>query len=69
MFLVAVLIGLWGEPDHMVSLLEIGAVLTLLAWIGLQGAVIHGKYVVDKIAGGEYRKGPFDQPQNGSSHE
>lgn len=53
----------------MVSSLEVGAILTLLAWIGLQGAVIHGKYVVDKIAVGEYRKGPFDKPQDGDPHE
>lgn len=49
----------------MVSTLTVGALLALLAWIGLQIAVIHGKYVVDKIASGEYEKGPFDKG-NGS---
>lgn len=53
----------------MVSTLTIGAILTFLAWIGLQIAVVHGKYVVDKIAENQYRKGPFDRPQDGDSHE
>lgn len=53
----------------MVSTLTIGAILTLLAWIGLQVAVVHGRYVVDTIADEEYRKGPFDRPQEGDSHE
>lgn len=52
----------------MVSTLTIGAILTLLAWIGLQVAVIHGKYVVDKIATEEYEKGPFNQ-RSGGPHE
>lgn len=43
----------------MVSSLMMGAILTLLAWLGLQLAVIHGKYVTDKIAAGEYHKGPL----------
>lgn len=51
----------------MVSTLTIGAVLTLLAWVGLQVAVSHGKYVVDKIAAGEYNKGPFDNREGGDS--
>lgn len=51
----------------MVSTLTIGAILTLLAWLGLQAAVIHGKYVVDKIAVGEYDKGPFKGQDNGDS--
>lgn len=50
----------------MASSLAVGAILTLLAWLGLQIAVVHGKYVTDKIAVGEYHKGPFresgDQP-------
>lgn len=45
----------------MVSSIILGAILTLLAWIGLQIAVVHGKYVVDAIPEGEYRKGPFDK--------
>lgn len=53
----------------MVSTLAIGAILTLLAWIGLQIAVLHGKYVVDKIASGEYKKGPFNTRENGDSYE
>lgn len=53
----------------MVSTLTIGAILTLLAWIGLQVSVLHGKYVVDKIADDEYRKGPFAKPDDGESHE
>ncbi|WP_254545311.1 hypothetical protein [Halomarina pelagica] len=53
----------------MVSTLTIGAVLTLLAWVGLQVAVIHGKYVVDKIAAGDYEKGPFDRRDEGGSRE
>ncbi len=53
----------------MVSTLTIGAILTLLAWIWLQITVVHGKYVVDKIADNDYRKGPFDRPRDGDSHE
>ena len=53
----------------MVSTLTIGVILTLLAWIGLQVAVVHGKYVVDTIADGEYQKGPFKGRQDGDSHE
>lgn len=53
----------------MVSTLMLGAVLTLLAWIGLQVAVVHGKYVVDKIADDEYRKGPFNRSSDGDPHE
>lgn len=51
----------------MVSTLAIGAVLALLAWIGLQVAVVHGKYVVDKIAVGEYNKGPFEERDGDNS--
>lgn len=51
----------------MVSALIIGAILTLLAWIGLQITVIHGKYVVDKIADGKYDKGPFSNGDGGDS--
>ncbi|QRV14945.1 hypothetical protein [Haloterrigena salifodinae] len=51
----------------MVSTLVLGAVLTLLAWVWLQLAVLHGKYVVDKIAAGEYRKGPLDRPDGEES--
>ncbi|GAA5434056.1 hypothetical protein [Haloarcula japonica] len=53
----------------MVSTLTIGAILTLLAWVGLQVAVIHGKYVVDSIAAGEYQKGPFSEATGGGSDE
>jgi len=53
----------------MVSTLTIGAVLTLLAWTGLQVTVIHGKYVVDKIAAGEYQKGPFSDATDSGSDE
>ncbi|WP_157837709.1 hypothetical protein [Haloferax sp. ATB1] len=53
----------------MVSTLTIGAILTLLAWVGLQAAVVHGKYVVDKIAAGEYRKGPFSETTDGGPRE
>jgi len=53
----------------MVSTVVLGAVLALLAWIGLQVAVIHGKYVVDKIAAGEYQKGPFSDTMDGGSNE
>jgi hypothetical protein len=42
----------------MVSL-TVGIVLTLLAWLGLMIAVIHGKYVSEKVEAGEYQKGPF----------
>ncbi|WP_167879920.1 hypothetical protein [Halorhabdus rudnickae] len=58
-----------GRQAIMVSVLTIGAVLTLLAWIGLQGTVVHGKYVVDKIADGEYDKGPFTKENSGDSRE
>ncbi|WP_187292645.1 hypothetical protein [Salinarchaeum sp. Harcht-Bsk1] len=51
----------------MVSTLTIGAILTLLAWVWLQVAVIHGKYVVDKIAEGEYNKGPLQGRDGGDS--
>lgn len=51
----------------MVSTLTIGAILTLLAWIGLQVAVVHGKYVVDNIAAGEYDKGPLEGRNEGES--
>lgn len=53
----------------MVSTLIIGVVLTFLAWVGLQVAVIHGKYVVDKIAAGGYQKGPFSNATDSDSHE
>lgn len=42
----------------MVSTLAIGVVLTLIAWFLLLLATVHGKYVTDKIAAGEYDKGP-----------
>ncbi len=45
----------------MVSTLVIGIVLTLLAWFLLLAATIHGKYVTDKIAAGEYDKGPVQR--------
>lgn len=51
----------------MVSFLVVGGVLTLLAWIGLQITVVHGKYVVDRIADGEYEKGPFEDRKGGDS--
>ena len=50
----------------MVSTLFIGPILTLLAWIGLMVAILHGKYVVDKIAVDEYEKGPFSSLNGGS---
>jgi len=53
----------------MVSTLTSGAILTLLAWLGLQLAVIHGKYVVDNIAAGEYNKGPLNQQAGDGSDE
>lgn len=43
----------------MVSSLLVGAVLSFIAWLALQIVVFHGKYVTEKIAAGEYRKGPF----------
>lgn len=43
----------------MVSMLTVGVILTLLAWLFLQLVVIHGKYVTEQIAADEYRKGPF----------
>jgi hypothetical protein len=39
--------------------LAVGIVLSLLAWLGLLAAVLHGKYVTEKIAAGEYDKGPL----------
>ncbi|MFW5919578.1 MAG: hypothetical protein ACOC0F_01225 [archaeon] len=53
----------------MVSTLTVGVILTALAWIGLQVAVLHGKYVVDRIAEGEYTKGPLDRPEVRESDE
>ncbi|MFB9807580.1 hypothetical protein ACFFQF_21220 [Haladaptatus pallidirubidus] len=41
------------------STLLVGAALTIVAWLGLQIAVFHGKYVTEKIAAGEYNKAPF----------
>ena len=43
----------------MVSKLEIGVALTILAWVGLQAAVVHGRHVVEEIDAGKYDKGPF----------
>lgn len=60
---------MYGRHRNMVSTLTIGAILTLLAWVGLQVAVIHGKYVVDSIAAGEYQKGPFSEATGGGSDE
>lgn len=48
----------------MVSSLTVGIVLTLLAWVGLQAAVLHGKYVTEKIAAGEYNKGPMKREED-----
>lgn len=42
----------------MVSSLTVGIVLTFLAWLGLLAAVVHGKHVTEKVAAGEYDKGP-----------
>lgn len=39
--------------------LVLGASLTLGAWLALVAAVLHGRYVVDAIASGRYRKGPL----------
>lgn len=44
----------------MVSTLQFGIILTLVAWIILLIATVHGKYVTEKIAAGEYEKGPVD---------
>ncbi len=43
----------------MVTELQLGVVFTGLAWLGLLVATVHGKYVVEKIAAGEYDKGPL----------
>ena len=43
----------------MVSL-TVGIILTLLAWFTLLVATAHGKYVTEKIAAGEYDKGPVE---------
>lgn len=40
----------------MVSDLEIGVALTIVAWLGVIVAVLHGNYVVNKIASGDYSK-------------
>ena len=50
--------------DRMVSTLTLGIVLTLLAWLGLQAAVLHGKYVTEQIAAGEYNKGPLKDEED-----
>ncbi|WP_227379865.1 hypothetical protein [Haladaptatus halobius] len=52
----------------MVSTLIAGVILTVLAWLGLQIAVVHGKYVTDKIAEGRYHKGPF-RNRDGETNE
>ena len=46
----------------MVSELAIGLVLTALAWLGLIAAVLHGTYVTERIAAGEYRRDPNGPP-------
>jgi hypothetical protein len=47
----------------MVSLTT-GIVLTLVAWLGLMIAVVHGKYVTEKIWAGEYHKGPLKRRED-----
>lgn len=51
----------------MVSELTVGAGLAILAWLGLQVTVFHGKYVIDKIAAGEYSKGPFSHARDSAT--
>lgn len=49
----------------MISDLQIGVVLTVLAYLGLVAVVVHAKYVIEKIGDGEYDKGPFrDSEEN-----
>lgn len=42
----------------MVTMLQIRVALTLIAWLLVLLIVAHGKYVTEKIAAGEYDKGP-----------
>lgn len=44
-------------------MLTLGAILALVAWLFLQLTVVHGKYVTEKIATGEYDKGPFKEAE------
>lgn len=36
-----------------------GLALTVVAWLALVLVVVHGRYVTESVAAGEYRKGPF----------
>ncbi len=36
-----------------------GLALTVVAWLALVLVVVHGRYVTEAVAAGEYRKGPF----------
>lgn len=51
----------------MVTELQFGLALTGLAWLGLVIVVIHARYVIQKIATGEYRKGPFREDSGGEN--
>ncbi|MFH5797957.1 hypothetical protein [Haladaptatus sp. CMAA 1911] len=36
-----------------------GLALTVVAWLALALVVVHGRYVTEAVAAGEYEKGPF----------
>jgi len=36
-----------------------GLALTVVAWLALVLVVVHGRYVTEAVAAGEYEKGPF----------
>lgn len=44
----------------MVTTLQIGIALTLITYFLMLLATVHGKYVTEKIAAGEYDKGPVE---------
>lgn len=53
----------------MVSDLQFGTALTIIAWLGLQAAVFHGKHVTERIARGDYTKGPLANREEDASDE
>lgn len=53
----------------MISALELGVALTVLAWLGLLVAVVHGTHVVEAIAAGTYRNGPFGNREQQEERE
>ncbi|WP_435158331.1 hypothetical protein [Haladaptatus sp. DFWS20] len=49
--------------------LELGILLTVLAWGGLLVVVLHGRYVVERIAAGTYQNAPADEAEKSEQYE